>query len=201
MTIAVTSASSGLPGDRSAPETGERASFPGLDDIDLALLRALVADARTSQRGLARQVGMSPPAVGERISRLERFGIIRGYRADVDYAVLGAPLVVYIGIVAVQGADQPDLVRSLRAFVEVESVEVITGSLDLFVRLRVRDHAHLRDVLFSRMWALPGVNRTETFISLDSMEPKDFGSHFLDAVLAERAAVAAGRAGRDADGG
>lgn len=201
MTIAVASAGSGLPGDRSPPETGERASFPALDDVDLALLRALVADARTSQRGLARQVGMSPPAVGERISRLERFGIIRGYRADVDYAVLGAPLVVYIGIVAVQGADQRDLVRSLRAFVEVESVEVITGSLDLFVRLRVRDHAHLRDVLFSRMWALPGVNRTETFISLDSMEPKDFGSHFLDAVLAERAAVAAGRAGRDADGG
>ncbi len=201
MGIAAGSAGSGLAIDRSVRVAERPAATPVLDDVDLALLRALVADARTSQRGLARQVWMSPPAVGERIARIERFGIIRGYRADVDYGALGASLVVYIGIVAVQGADQRDLVRSLRGFVEVESVEVVTGSLDLFVRLRVRDHAHLRNVLFDRMWALPGVNRTETFISLDSMEPKDFGSEFLTAVLTERAAAAAHRIGRDGDGG
>lgn len=174
------------PTGRSPLESGGAA--PALDDVDLALLRVLVTEARTSQRGLARQVGMSAPAVGERIARLERLGVIRGYRAEIDYAALGAPLIVYIGVVAVQGHDQRDVVRSLRALVEVESVDLITGPLDLIVRLRVRDHGHLRDVLFDRIWPLPGVNRTETFIGLDSMEAKNFARWFVEALLKERTA-------------
>ena len=57
-----------------------------VDDFDLALLRALAADARQSQRALARQIEMSPPAVADRLARLERSGVIRGYRADIDWA-------------------------------------------------------------------------------------------------------------------
>ena len=60
-----------------------------LDDLDLALLRALAADARQSQRALARQIEMSPPAVADRLARLERSGVIRGYRVEVDWAALG----------------------------------------------------------------------------------------------------------------
>ena len=51
-----------------------------VDDFDLALLRALAADSRQSQRALARQIEMSPPAVADRLARLERSGVIRGYR-------------------------------------------------------------------------------------------------------------------------
>ena len=49
-----------------------------VDDLDLALLRALATDARQSQRGLARKIEMSPPAVADRLARLERSGAIRG---------------------------------------------------------------------------------------------------------------------------
>jgi len=63
-----------------------------VDDFDLALLRALAADARQSQRALARQIEMSPPAVADRLARLERSGVIRGYRADIDWAALGLPV-------------------------------------------------------------------------------------------------------------
>ncbi len=165
------------------PSLATAKSPSALDGTDLAVLRVLVEEARTSQRGLARRIGMSPPAVGERIARLERMGVIRGYRADVDYGALGAPLIVFLGVVAVQGHDQRNLVRDLGGLPEVESVDVITGPLDLLVRLRLRDHAHLRETLFDRIWPLHGVNRTETFISLDSMEPKDFGTSFLAALL------------------
>src|SRR5215469_2954349 len=74
-----------------------------VDDLDLALLRALAADARQSQRALARKVEMSPPAVADRISRLERSGVIRGYRVDIDWAALGFPVVVYIAVTAGPG--------------------------------------------------------------------------------------------------
>jgi Lrp/AsnC family leucine-responsive transcriptional regulator len=181
------------PGRRTSPAAP-------LDEQDLAILRLLVRDARISQRRLAREVGMSAPSVADRVSRLERAGVIRGYRADVDRAALGHDLVVYIGVVAVQGADQPEVVAALRGFPEVEDVQVVTGPKDLLVRLRVRDHEHLRDVLFDRLWSLRGVDRTETYISLAHMEPKDFDADLLDLMLEERrrtrpAGPAGGRAG------
>jgi Lrp/AsnC family transcriptional regulator, leucine-responsive regulatory protein len=148
----------------------------------VAILRLLGRDARMSQRRLAREVGMSPPAVAERIARLERAGVIRGYRADIDRTALGFGLVVYVGVVAVQGGDQRDVVRSLRGLPEVEDVHVVTGPRDLLVRLRLRDHEHLRDVLFDRIWNLRGVERTETYISLGQMESKDVDAALLDLV-------------------
>lgn len=154
-----------------------------VDDIDLSLLRELVADARVSQRGLGRRVGLSPPSVRERVTRLERLGVIRGYRAEIDFGALGSPLVVYLGIAAVQGLDQRKLIERLGAMPEVESVDVITGRLDLMLRLRVRDHAHLREALFERIWQQPGVNRTETFICIDTMPHKNFGGQFIAALL------------------
>jgi Lrp/AsnC family leucine-responsive transcriptional regulator len=173
---------------RTDAEPPERAAAPaGLDPHDLAILRLLVADARLSQRAVARQVGMSAPAVADRIARLERTGIIRGYRADIDRALLGYALVVYVGVVAVQGGDQPALVRALRELPEVEDVQVVTGPKDLLVRLRVRDHDHLKTVLFDRIWTLPGVDRTETYISLDQMEPKEFDLDLLASLSGEGA--------------
>ena len=87
---------------------------------------------------------------------------------------------VYVGVVAVQGADQPDVVRALRELPEVEDVHVVTGPKDLLVRLRLRDHEHLRDVLFDRIWNVAGIDRTETYISLGHMEPKDVDAALLD---------------------
>jgi DNA-binding Lrp family transcriptional regulator len=158
-----------------------------LDPHDLAILRLLVGDARMSQRAVAREVGMSPPAVADRIARLERTGVIRGYRADVDRALLGYALVVYVGVVAVQGSDQPAVVRALRELPEVEDVHVVTGPKDLLVRLRVRDHEHLKTVLFDRIWSLPGIDRTETYIGLGQMDPKDFDLALLDSLAVEGA--------------
>ena len=168
------------------PPAARRDGPEALDEQDLAILSLLVADARISQRRLAREVGMSPPAIAERVSRLERAGVIRGYRADLDRSALGHDLVVYVGVVAVQGGDQPALVASLRSMPEVEDVHVVTGPKDLLVRLRVRDHAHLRDVLFEGLWSLPGVDRTETYISLAHMEPKEFDADLLQGMMSER---------------
>jgi Lrp/AsnC family transcriptional regulator, leucine-responsive regulatory protein len=155
------------------------AKVVALDRFDVAILRLLAAEARMSQRRLAREVGMSPPAVAERIARLERSGVIRGYRVDVDRRALGFGLVVYVGVIAIQGPDQADVVRSLGALPEVEDVHVVTGPKDLLVRLRVRDHEHLRELLFDRVWNLPGIERTETYISLGHMDPKDIDAGLL----------------------
>src|SRR5215471_11447758 len=150
-----------------------------VDDLDLALLRALATDARQSQRALARQVEMSPPAVADRIARLERLGAIRGYRVEIDWAALGYPVVVYLAVTAGAGMDLSEIIQAIRALPEAEDMSVVTGSLDLLVRLRVRDHAHLRELLLKQIFTINGVQRTETFLSLADVESANFTAGML----------------------
>ena len=154
------------------------------DAIDLAILVQLLRDARGSVRQIARQVGMSAPAVAERIARLERGGVIRGYRAEVDWGRLGFGVTAFVAVTGVQGWEQTETVAALRALSEVESVEIVTGASDLLVRLRVRDQQHLRDCLFDRVWKVPGVHRTETLLSLTDQPPKAFDLELAQQLLA-----------------
>jgi DNA-binding Lrp family transcriptional regulator len=157
-----------------------------VDDLDLALLRALATDARQSQRAIARQIEMSPPAVADRIARLERSGVIRGYRADIDWAALGLPVVVYLTVTTSAGMDLTRIIQEIRQLPEAESMSVVTGSLDLLVRLRVRDHTHLRQLLLAKIFQISGVQRTETLLSLADVEPANFSATLLEDIIHQR---------------
>jgi Lrp/AsnC family transcriptional regulator, leucine-responsive regulatory protein len=162
------------------------ASKVEVDDLDLALLRALATDARQSQRSLARQIEMSPPAVADRLARLERSGAIRGYRVDIDWAALGYPVVVYLAVTAGPGMDLSKIIKAIQALPEAEDMSVVTGGLDLLVRLRVRDHAHLRELLLTEIFQINGVQRTETFLSLADVEPDNFTAAMLEQMIERR---------------
>jgi Lrp/AsnC family transcriptional regulator, leucine-responsive regulatory protein len=185
--------------DRVAPLAGlaEVASRPGpavrLDDVDRRLLALLAGDARISQRGLARELRMSPPAIGERLARLERAGVILGYRVEVDWAALGY-VSGYIAVTAMEGADQSVIMRALHQLPEVEDIAVITGSLDMLARIRVRDHTHLRRFLLEGVWQMPGIRRTETMLSLAEMGSKHYSVELLGAEDDEDAVRAGGGA-------
>lgn len=143
-----------------------------LDEVDRRILTLLAEDARLSQRALARGLRMSPPAIGERLARLERAGVIRGYRVDIDWSVLGY-VTGYLAVTVLDGADQSETMRGLHGLPEVQDITVITGSMDMLARVRVRDFAHLRRFLLERVWQMPGIQRTETFLSLAELPSKE----------------------------
>jgi len=145
-----------------------------LDQVDRDLLVLLAADPRISQRQLAKQVGMSAPAVGERVARLERLGVIRGYTVDIDWAAVGLPVLVYIPMTIAAGSDVRALLDQLRAIPELEELVVVTGGYDFISRFRLRDHAHLQELLLERLYPIPGLRRFETFLSLGEI-PVDNG--------------------------
>jgi Lrp/AsnC family leucine-responsive transcriptional regulator len=151
-----------------------------LDDVDRRLLALLAQDARVSQRGLARELRMSPPAIGERLARLERAGVVRGYRVDIDWAALGY-VTGYLEVTAMEGADQSEIMRALHQLPEVQDIAVITGSMDMLARFRVRDHTHLRRFLLEGVWQMPGIQRTETMLSLAEMGSKEYSVELLAA--------------------
>jgi DNA-binding Lrp family transcriptional regulator len=151
-----------------------------VDDFDLALLRTLAGNARQSQRALGRTIEMSAPAVADRLARLERTGVIRGYRVDIDWAALGYPVVVYVAVTVAAGMDLSEIIKAIRALPEAEDMSVVTGGMDLLVRFRVRDHAHLRELLLTQIFTIDGVQRTETFLSLADLEPANFTATLLE---------------------
>lgn len=158
-----------------------------LDEVDRQILVLLSEDSRRSQRALARELGMSAPAVRDRIVRLERLGVIRGYGVRVDWSAAGYPMTVYLTITAAQGYQQNEVVDSIAGMPEVEWLDIVTGGIDMLARLRVRDHAHLRQVLVEQIWQIKGVQRTETSLTVVEIGPKNLVSELLAAPPGDQA--------------
>jgi Lrp/AsnC family transcriptional regulator, leucine-responsive regulatory protein len=117
-----------------------------LDATNRRLIAALQDDARLSLAELGRRVGLSAPAVGERLARLEQAGVIRGYDADVDPAAVGAPLDVVLRVRPAprQLAKVADLARSTR---EITECHRVTGEDCFVMRVHVRDVTHLEAII------------------------------------------------------
>jgi Lrp/AsnC family leucine-responsive transcriptional regulator len=128
----------------------QRSSAPrtvvALDETDRRLLIELQADARLSLAELGRRVGLSAPAVAERVRRLTDEGVIRGFRTDVDPRALGYSL---SAIVRVRPAPRQlqKVAELARATPEVVECHRITGEDCFFLKAHVRDVEHLEDVI------------------------------------------------------
>ena len=160
-----------------------------LDATDLGLLRLLASDARVSQRQLAHQLGVSAPTVADRMNRLERSGVIRGYSVEVDWDAVGYGLKAYLSVTTAQGFDIGDIMRRLWDIAEVEDVALVAGRFDLLVRIRVRDEAHLRALLIDQIWTVAGLAGTETLLGMAEMPAKAFTRGLIDAITCRHLAV------------
>ncbi|MGI8627046.1 MAG: Lrp/AsnC family transcriptional regulator [Geodermatophilaceae bacterium] len=117
-----------------------------LDSVDRGLLAALAADCRLSASELARRVGMSAPAIRERVTRLEQSGVIRGYRLDVDPAAIGSPVAAWVRIRP--GPGQLPKIADLAARTpEVSECHRISGEDCFLLKVHVAAIEALEDVL------------------------------------------------------
>lgn len=117
-----------------------------LDTVNVAILRALSEDARMSMSALGRRVGLSAPAVTERVQRLEQAGVIRGYRLDVDPAAVGLPVAAWVRIKP--GPGQLMKIAELAAAIpEVVECHRITGDDCFLAKIHVGGVAELETVL------------------------------------------------------
>lgn len=117
-----------------------------LDAIDRHILRELAHDGRVSFRELGERVGLSAPAVTDRVRRLEREGVISGYQAVIDPCAFGFPMLVVVRVHSAgpRAAGIDELARNMPEVVECHRV---TGSESHVMRVRVRDVDHLNDVV------------------------------------------------------
>jgi DNA-binding Lrp family transcriptional regulator len=141
-----------------------------LDDVDLKILRIIAVDARRSARSISREIGMSPGAVTERITKLEQSGIVRGYRAEISPEALGYDLQVLIGLQVEQGEPLDETIERLLSIPEITSVMIVTGRWDLVLQIQAAGHKHLQSLLLDQIWQIQGFRHSETMLSLGRYE-------------------------------
>ncbi|MGQ9909905.1 MAG: Lrp/AsnC family transcriptional regulator [Candidatus Flexifilum sp.] len=144
----------------------------GFDQLDRAILRELQVNGRISVADLARQIHLSPPAVHQRIKRLERAGLIQRYVALVDREAIGWDVMGFVRV-SIQPHNRETL-DGFRARI-VDLPEVLecyhtAGAFDLLLKVVVRDHRALEAFLQEHLMTLPGVERVETTLVLSEMK-------------------------------
>jgi Lrp/AsnC family leucine-responsive transcriptional regulator len=117
-----------------------------LDATNRRILKELQAEARLSMAELGRRVSLSPPAVAERVQRLEKSGVITGYHAAIDPKALGFPLSAVVRVAPDSRLLQkiPEIARETPEVVECHR---ITGEDCFFLRLHLRSIDDLEDIL------------------------------------------------------
>ena len=116
------------------------------DEVDWRLLELLQEDARLSFAELGRRVSLSPPAVAERVRRLEAEGVVTGYHADLDVAKVGFPMQAVIRISASARLAE-SIIHQVREMPEVLDCHRVTGQDSFVVRVAIRSVEHMEDIL------------------------------------------------------
>lgn len=165
------SPSSVRPRRYSVPTSGEFRSGAGrrttIDAVDRQLIDLLRANGRASYAELARQVGLSSPAVHERVGKLEAAGVITGYRADVDPAAVGLDVTALVSVIESDAVDDTGLEAGLREIPEVEDCWRVAGSEGYVLKVRVTDIPAL-EAAIDALNRIRGVARTRTTVVLST---------------------------------
>jgi DNA-binding Lrp family transcriptional regulator len=151
-----------------------------LDRIDRRLVVALQNNARISNKELAEVVGLAPSTCVERLRRLRARGVLRGFHADVDLALLGRPTQAIIAVrLRIHSREQIDAFYG-HVLELPESVAVfhVSGADDYIIHVAVRDTEHLRRLVLDELTARPEVEHVETrlifeYVRKPAVEPLD----------------------------
>lgn len=137
-----------------------------LDDFDRKILGALTVDATQSYAVLGRTVGLSAPAVFERVRRMRQAGVISATVARLDGAAIGKPLLAFVHVDCEGWGKGPRMTR-LNAFPEVEEMHSVAGDTSVIMKVRTAS-AHALEALLAQIYALPGVKTTRSYIALST---------------------------------
>ncbi len=143
-----------------------------IDRFDRAILDVLAAEGRIAVTELARRIGLSKSPTQARLKRLEKSGVITGYRAMIDPIRTGRE---HVAFVEVKLSDTRE--AALEAFnaevckiAEVEECHMIAGAFDYLLKVRTSDMRAYRRVLGERISALPHVAHSSTFVAMQAVK-------------------------------
>lgn len=141
-----------------------------IDEIDKKILTILQKNARTPNAHIARELGLAPSGIFERVKKLEQRGIIKGYQASLDHKKLGrgvtAFLVLHSGdrVGSIEGANRAAKIS------EVEEVYHIAGEDGFLVKIRCADNEELGRILREKIGAIPSIKSSRTCVVMETVK-------------------------------
>jgi len=138
-----------------------------IDKIDLKILSLLMEDAQMAYTEIAKKVYVSGGTVHVRMKKMEQMGIVKGSQLTVDLVKLGYDITAFLGIYLEKSSFYHEVSNALRSIPEIVNIHYTTGTYSLFLRIHCKDTNHLREVLSDKIQKINGIERTETFISLE----------------------------------
>ena len=137
-----------------------------IDNIDLKILKVLSKNAKMPYTEVAKKVFVSGGTVHVRMRKLEKMGVVRGTKLDIDYDKLGYNISSYMGIYLEKSFLYKETVKSLKKIPEIVEIHAITGQYTIFIKIICKDTSHFRNFL-DTVHKVKGITRTETFMSFE----------------------------------
>jgi Lrp/AsnC family transcriptional regulator, leucine-responsive regulatory protein len=144
----------------------KRSGKPALDRFDRKILGALVNDAGQSYAALGEAVGLSAPAVHERVRRLRQARVIAGTHARLDGEAIGKPFLAFVHVEAA-GWGKGERMMRIADFPEVEEMHSVAGDTGLILKVRTQS-PHALEALLAQIYAVPGVSSTRSYVVLST---------------------------------
>ena len=141
-----------------------------MDALDHSILDLLQRDGRATQLEISRSVGLSQPAVAERIRKLEERGVITGYMARVDAAKLGKDITAFIGVTIEHPKYFEGFAKKVMAMPEILEAHRVAGQDSYILKVKTSNTRTLDQLLVETLRTIAGVTKTNTTIVLSSIK-------------------------------
>lgn len=139
-----------------------------VDQLDRQILALLMENAKMTYAEIGRKLFVSGGTIHVRMKKLEEAGVVKGQQLLVDQEKLGFDVVAFLGIYLDKSSLYAEVSEQLKKIPEVVSAHYTTGLYNIFAKIVCRDTNHLREVLHDKLQKISGLQRTETFISLEA---------------------------------
>ncbi len=138
-----------------------------IDTLDKKILSMITQNARIAYLEVARECNVSGAAIHQRIQKLTKMGVITGSKFTVEPRMIGYKTCAYMGIFLDKASLYREVLEKLKKIPEITQCHYTTGNYSIFIKIYTKDNEHLKSILTDRVQTIPGISRTETFISLE----------------------------------
>ena len=143
------------------------ASKLNLDKLDFQIIQEMMENAEISYADLGKKLFVSGGTIHVRIKKLEEQTVVKGRKLAVDLKSLGYDVIAFIGIYLEKSSLYDSVAKELKKIPEIVRLNYTTGNYSMFAEIVCKDIQQLRHVLHDKLQNIKGIERTETFISLD----------------------------------
>lgn len=138
-----------------------------LDKLDYQIIQEMMEDAEISYADLGKKLFVSGGTIHVRIKKLEELRIVKGKKLSVDLKALGYDVIAFIGVYLEKSSLYDSVAKELKKIPQIVRLNYTTGNYSMFAEIVCKDIQELRFVLHDELQKIKGIERTETFISLE----------------------------------